>query len=117
MRIRFQADADLNPEIARGLLRKDPSVDFQQAAGRFPDGTPDPQVLRLAAEDGRVLVSRDLRTMEAHFLEFIALHESPGLLLIPSNRSIGAAIESLLFVWQNWTPDDLRNRVKWLPRQ
>jgi hypothetical protein len=77
---------------------------------------PDPEVLQLAAEDGRVLVSRDLRTMEVHFLEFVALHESPGVLLLPSTRSIGAVIEGLLFVWQNWTPDDVRNQVKWLPR-
>ena len=48
---------------------------------------------------------------------FVASHESPGVLLIPSTRSLGDVIDSLLFVWQNWTPDDLRNRVEWLPRQ
>jgi hypothetical protein len=117
VKIRFQADADLNPGLWKGVLLKEPSIDFRQAAGIYPDRTPDPEVLRLAAEDGRVLVSRDLRTMKVHFLEFVRLRESPGLVLIPSTRSIGDAIDGLIFVWQNWTPDDLRNQVKWLPRQ
>src|SRR5437879_942950 len=60
-------------------------------------------------------VSGDLRTMSVYFQEFVATHESPGVLLIPSSRSIGAAIEGILFVWLNWMPEDLRNRVSWLP--
>jgi hypothetical protein len=83
LKIRFQADAD---------------------TGTIPDGTRDPEVLRIAAEDDRVLVSADLRTMSVHFQGFIAAHESPGVLLIPSSRSIGATIEGILFVWLHWTP-------------
>lgn len=115
MRIRFQADADIDPDIRKGLLRREPSVDFQPAAGIIADGTLDPEVLAIAADDNRVLVSGDLRTMSVHFQDFIARGESPGILLIPPSRSIGAAIEGLLFVWLNWTPVDLRNRVSWLP--
>jgi hypothetical protein len=40
--------------------------------------------------------------MSVHFKNFVASRESPGVLLIPSARSIGAAIEGLLFVWLNW---------------
>jgi hypothetical protein len=71
--------------------------------------------LAIAADDDRVLVSGDLRKMSVHFQNFIATRESPGVLLIPSSRSIGAAIEGLLFVFLNWAPEDLRNRVSWLP--
>ena len=79
------------------------------------DGAPDPEVLQIAAAAGRVLVSRDVSTMHAHFEQFIAKHESPGLLLIPSGRSIGGSIEGLLRVWLDWTPKDLRNLLRWLP--
>lgn len=116
MKIRFQADADMHPDIRRGLIRREPAIDFQAASGVIPDGTADPDVLRIAADEGRVLVSGDLRTMRVHFEEFVALRESPGVLLIPSTRSIGATIEGLLFVWLNWTPEDLQNVVQWLPR-
>jgi hypothetical protein len=115
LRIRFQADADIDPDIRKGLLRREPSVDFRPAAGTIPDGTLGPEVLRIAAEDDRVLVSGDLRTMSVHFRDFVATRESPGVLLIPSSRSIGAVIEGILFIWLNWTPEDLRNRVSWLP--
>ena len=115
MRIAFQADSDLDPDIARGLRRKDPSLDFRNAAGIIPDGTPDAEVLGVAADAGRVLVTRDVRTMRVHFQQFVAGRESPGVLLIPSSRSIGAAIEGILMVWLTWTPEDLRNQVRWLP--
>ena len=114
MRIAFQADADLDPDIGRGLRRREPSLDFRRSAGIIPDSAPDAEVLRIAAEAGRVLVSRDVRTMWAHFQKFIAERESPGVLLIPSSRSTGAAIEGLLTVWLTWTPEDFRNQVRWL---
>ena len=115
MKIRFQADADIDPDVRKGLLRREPTIDLRPAAGVIPDGTLDAEVLAIVADDDRVLVSGDLRTMSVHFQNFIGTRESPGVLLIPSSRSIGAAIEGLLFVWLNWTPEDLRNRVSWLP--
>lgn len=114
MKLRFQADADIDPDIRKGLLRREPAIDFRPAAGVIPDGTLDPEVLALAANDDRVLVSGDLRTMGVHFQDFVSTRESPGVLLIPSSRSIGAAIEGLLLAWLNWTPEDLRNRISWL---
>jgi len=115
LRITFQADADLDPDIGRGWRRREPAIDFQSAVGVIPDGTPDPRVLHIAADSGRVLVTGDLRTMQVHFKEFVAQRESPGVLLIPSSRSIGAAIDGLIVVWLTWSPDDLRNQLWWLP--
>ena len=115
MRITFQADADLDPDIGRGSRRREPSLDFRNAAGIIPDGTPDAEVLRVAADAGRVLVTRDVRTMWVHFQQFVAERESPGVLLIPSSRSTGAAVEGILMVWLTWTPEDLRNQIRWLP--
>jgi hypothetical protein len=53
--------------------------------------------------------------MRVHFQQFVAERESPGVLLIPPSRSTGAAIEGILMVWLTWTPEDLRNQVRWLP--
>ena len=96
MRIRFQADADLDPDIVRGVCRREPAIEFSPAQGVLPDATPDLEVLRLAAEAGRVLVSRDVRTMSRHFAAFIATRESPGLILIPPRTTTGKAVEGLL---------------------
>ena len=80
----------------------------------FLDGTSDPEVLRIAAESGRVLVSRDVSTMPEQFEQFIQQQESPGLLLVHSQRPIGSVIEGLLLVWATWTDEDLRNNARWL---
>ena len=75
----------------------------------------DPEVLRLAADAGRVLVSRDVSSMPEHFAQFVLAQESPGLLLVYSQRPIGSIIEGLLLVWMTWTEEDLRNTARWLP--
>ena len=115
MSFRFQADADLDPEIQRGLRRREPAIDFRPAAGVIPDGAPDSEVLRISAEAGRVLVSRDVTTMPDHFRKFVSSNSSPGLLLIPSHRLIGAVIEGLLIVWLYWPEDALRDQLRWIP--
>ncbi len=117
MSIRFQADADIDPDIIRGLRLREPSIDFRQAAGAIPDGTHDPEVLRIAASAGRVLVSGDVSTMPGHFARFIGANDSPGLILVPSSRSISEVIDGLLAVWREWPQAALRNQARWLPRR
>lgn len=90
-------------------------MDFQSAEDAGILGLPDPEVLRLAAGTGRVLVTHDRRTMPAHFRE-LTLHEiSPGLVIIPQNLPIGAANEELLLVWATLPAEEVENRVLWLP--
>jgi hypothetical protein len=115
LKIIFQADADLNPEIERGPRRREPAIDFRGAGGVIPDRASDPDVLRLAADAGRVLVSRDVGTMPDHFKRFVAEQESPGLLLIPSSKSIGAAFDGLSIVWLTWPAEEMRGQIRWLP--
>lgn len=98
MKVRFQADANLDPDIGLGLQRRDTAIDFRPALGVIPDGMLDRDVLGLAAEDGRVLVTNDLR-LPKHFAEFIAVRDSPGLLLVPPRMSIGETIEGLFLSW------------------
>ena len=116
MSIRFQADANLDPDIGIGLRRKEPSIDFRNAVGVIADGTSDPEVLRMSAEEDRVLVSHDVTTMPDHFDRFAGTNSSPGIILIPSNRPLGDIIESLLFIWIDWSEEEVLNQVRWLPR-
>jgi hypothetical protein len=59
MRIRFQADADLNHIVVRATLRLEPSIDFQTAQAANLTGLNDSDVLKLDADEGRILVSHD----------------------------------------------------------
>ena len=51
MKVRFQADADLNAEIVAGVLRREPSIDFQTADEANFRRLADPEVLALAAQE------------------------------------------------------------------
>jgi hypothetical protein len=64
----------------------------------------DPEVRRLSAEDGRVPVSRDFKTIPLHFATFVATGPSRGVVLIPYGVRIGQAIERLLTLWPYGKP-------------
>lgn len=116
MSLRFQADADLHPRIRERVLQIEPTIDYRAAQGFIRDGLPDLEVLRLAAEDGRVLVSKDVTTMLASWYPFVAENQSPGLILIPSSRSMSEIVEGLVIAWSLWDEAELRNQFRWLPR-
>jgi hypothetical protein len=116
LEIRFQADANLDPCIGQGLVRRQPRIDWSPASGVIGDGAPDPEVLHLSALAGRVLVTADVSTMIVHFLTYTAECSSPGLILIPPMLTIGETIERLLSLWSSSEPKDLENQVRWLDR-
>jgi hypothetical protein len=99
MKIRFQADADFNAEIVAGVLCRESSVDFQTAEEASLRGVPDQVVLTLAAQEHRILVTHDRRTMPGHFADFIHQHSSPGVFIIAQNVSVRMAIDELLLIW------------------
>ena len=70
MKVRFLADADLNRAIVSGILRREPSLDFLTAQSAGLRGLNDTEVLSLAAERQRVLVSHDVSTMPPQFRDF-----------------------------------------------
>ena len=98
MRIRFQADADLNRLIILAMLRRESAIDFQTAHAAALAGMDDLNVLRRAARDGRILVSHDQRTMPKHFGQFIASEVSPGVIIVPQHLSAAAVAEDLVLV-------------------
>jgi len=76
----------------------------------------DPEVLALAAEQQRVLVSHDVGTMPAHFRAFQDAGErSAGVFLIPQTLDIGTAIEELLVSWLASDASEWEDRLEWLP--
>ena len=115
MSIRFQADADFNQIIVSAIVRRHREIDFRTAAAAGLAGLNDPEVLALAARDGRVLVTHDHRTMPRYFGDFIRTSESPGLIVVPQILAIREAADALILVWAATKPDEWVNRVAYLP--
>ena len=115
MRPRFLADADFNHKIIVGLRRRERLVDVLGAHEGGVIGASDLDVLRIAAEAGRILLSHDRRTMVAHFRAFATRRTCPGLILVEQSLDIGTAIEDLLLIWSATEYEEWTNRVGFIP--
>lgn len=116
MKVRYLADADFNKAILTGLLRREPSIDFQTALAADLGGKEDPDVLAIAAASQRILVSHDVGTMLRHFRAFRkAGHHSPGVFMVSQSLDIGRAIDELHLIWFASDSVEWENRLVWLP--
>jgi hypothetical protein len=115
MKVRFQADADLNHIIVKATLRREPSIDFQTAQAANLSGLSDKEVLSLAARGGRILVTHDQKTMPRHFADFITVETSSGVLIIPQRLSVAQAVEEIILVWIACEAEEWINRIYSLP--
>jgi predicted nuclease of predicted toxin-antitoxin system len=115
MKIQLLADENLRRGIVLGLRRREATVSFVQAYEAGLAGKDDFTVLRIAAEQNRILVSHDLRTMPDHFRRFIERQASPGVILIPQKLPLSSAIEELLIIWLASEPEEWINQIRFLP--
>jgi len=76
----------------------------------------DSEVLTLAAERQRVLVSHDVGTMPAHLRAFRnAGKYGSGVFLIPQSLDVGTPIDELLLIWLTSEASEWEDRLVWLP--
>jgi hypothetical protein len=115
MKVRFQADWDLDGRVLRGLRRAAPEIDIQTAPDAGLAGLKDADVLRIAAMAGRILVSQDRRTMPLHFRQHIEEGTSPGVILLREAVPISTAIEQLVLIWSASDAHEWINRLVWIP--
>ena len=112
MKVRFRADHDLDRDIVRGLIRLQPEIDFEAAP---LIGLDDQSVLRLASDEGRVLVSHDISSIPALFFRLRGSLDLPGVILTPQNYPIRRAIERLQMIWMLTEASEWRDRICYLP--
>ena len=114
--IRFLADADFNHAIVKGCRRQEPALDFLSANEAKLEGIPDPDVLALAAEQDRILVTHDRQTMPWHFAEFLMSERScPGVFLVSQHAAIGEVIDALVLIWAGSDAEEWKNRIVNIP--
>ena len=115
MRPRFLADADFNHKIVLGLRRREPLVDILGAHQGGVVGFGDSDVLRIAAESERILISHDRKTMPSHFARFREERLSPGVIIVSQDLDIGAAIEDLLLIWAATDAEEWVDHLGFVP--
>ena len=113
---KFLADNDFNQHIIDGVLRREPSVQFERLRDVGLDEREDPEVLRWAADNGFIVISHDVNTMRGFAYERIARGElMTGLLLAHQAAPLAPIIESLLLIWSAAAAEEFRGAVGYLP--
>src|SRR5438105_11199510 len=111
--MKYQADNDLDQRIIDAVIRQVPECDFKTAVeARFHTGSSDPEILRHAAEEGRIIVSHDLKTLPRHFGNFIEQNVSPGVIIIRQEVAIRDAVLWLQFFYEAGVPEDFVNTIR-----
>ena len=95
--VRFLADADFNYAIVKGCRRH--------------------EVLAIAAEQNRILVTHDFQTMPRHFGEFLIRRQSsPGVFLVSQYSAIGEVNNELALIWAASEAEEWKNRIVKVPQ-
>jgi predicted nuclease of predicted toxin-antitoxin system len=115
MKIKFLADENLRRAIVLGVRRREPTADFVHAFEVGAAGKDDLSVLQIAANEGRILVSHDIKTVPQHFRHLTARQVSPGVILIPQKLNLSMAIEELVTIWLASEAEEWVNQIRFLP--
>src|SRR6185295_20129409 len=89
-------DQDLDQVILRGLLLRIPGLNFVTAHQVDLSSAPDPVLLIWAAEQSRIVVTHDRRTMPYHAAELMEKGKKlAGLIVVSRRLPLNQVIEEL----------------------
>ena len=114
--IRLLTDENVDNNILRGLARRLPHLDFVSVRGVGLAGSSDLMVLKWAANEQRVVLTHDRKTMVRDANQLVAQGEAmAGVIFVPDRLGIGRAINDLVRVLEDSTELSMRDSVKYLP--
>lgn len=115
MKVRYQADADLNEDIVNGVRRRVPEIDFKTATEASLAGIDDMKVLSIAAAEQRIVVTHDRKTMPTHFAEFINNNVCHGVFVVSQLAPVNQLINDLILIWHATEAEEYINSIRTLP--
>jgi hypothetical protein len=114
--LRLLTDEDVHGDIIDGLRRRQPQLDLIRAQDVGLNHTPDPTILEWAAQQGRVVISVDKKTLAVAAWDRVARGlPMPGVAILRIVLTIGQAISEPEILALAGNPDDLRDQVLYLP--
>ena len=114
--LRLLIDQNLDQDILRGLARRIPDLDAVTAHELGLSEAPDSELLARAADDGRIIVTHDRKTMPDHAAERIAAGKKmPGVLVVSKRLSISQVIDDLEVLVTCSEENEWEYVIKFLP--
>ncbi len=110
-------DEDFNNDILRGMLRRNPNIDYirvQDVPEIYQHA--DPVVLEWAANHDRILLTHDVQTMTNHAYDRVRSGlKMPGVFEVSQRAAYAQVIDDLLLVIDASEPDEWTNQVRYIP--
>jgi hypothetical protein len=114
--LRLVADENFNNDILRGLLRQLPELDIVRIQDVGLSGADDPQVLAWAADEGRVLLTHDVRTITRYAYERVeARLAMPGVFEVSRALPLGQVVADLVLIATCSRDGEWEGQVRYLP--
>ena len=114
--MKFLTDEHIPPALARGLKRLLPEVDVLELRHTELLGAEDPEVLSFAADEGRILITRDVSTIPDFAYERVADDQvMPGVFIWRRKASLGAVLEDLVLIVEASGAKEWSSQVIYLP--
>jgi hypothetical protein len=114
--LRLAADENLNNDIIRGLLRREPDLDIVRVQDVGLSGADDPTILEWAAQEERVLLTHDVSTLMRYAYERVETGRSmPGIFEVSCSVRVGLAIEDILLLAACSLEGEGEGQVRYLP--
>jgi predicted nuclease of predicted toxin-antitoxin system len=114
--LRLLIDEDVHGDIVDGLRRRQPDLDLVRVQDVGLRHTADAIILEWAAQQGRVVVSVDKKTLAVDAWDRVARSlPKPGVAILRTLLTIGQAVKELEFIALAGNPEDFRDQVIYLP--
>jgi hypothetical protein len=114
--MRFLADENLNNHIYRSLLLQRPDLDIVRVQDVGLSGKPDPDIMKWALSEGRILITHDLRTIPALAFEWLGVNLIiPGIFLVEQSAPVGRIVADILLITHASKQEEWEGKIHYLP--
>jgi hypothetical protein len=114
--LRFLSDENFRAAIVRGLRARDRDIDIVRVQDSGLSGMPDQDVLAWAADNGRVLLTHDAKTVPpVAFGRVSAGLAMPGVFEIDVDAALGRVIDDIVLLARASFEGEWEGQVLYLP--
>ncbi|MEE3716172.1 DUF5615 family PIN-like protein [Tumidithrix elongata RA019] len=114
--LRFLSDENLNGDIVRGLLLRQPDLDLLRVQDVGLQELDDPAILDWAANNERIVLTHDRATMpDFAYARLLKGQQMSGLFVINDRILVRQAIEELILLITCSEQKEWKNIVLYLP--
>ena len=114
--MRFAADENFNGHILKGIQTRLPDVDIVRAQDTAMYQAPDPELLEWLAQEERILLTHDVKTIPPYVYERVRAGLSvPGVIVVRESVSMGQILDELEVIMSAGVPEDFENIIRYVP--